>query len=129
MKKAVLSLVYLSGWIYPLSVTVYTVLDYFFKIKTTLMGPFDFGNDSIMGYIFSSIIFAFVTFTVYFVLILIKRPASKLFYLTLINLPLYILSIACVFLGETYVWIAIVSLTVFVATIIFTLSFNIKANI
>jgi len=88
-KKYILSGVYLIGWLYPLSVVVYTIADRYLKIRTSLMGPFDFGNDSIMGYVGYSLIFALITFLIFFITVIVKFRISKWFYLALLNLPIY----------------------------------------
>ena len=87
--KYILSGVYILGWLYPLSVLIYTIADRYLKIKTSLLGPFDFGNDSIMGYVFFGFLFAVVSFIIFFVAVIIKFRVSRRFYFSLLNLPFY----------------------------------------
>lgn len=119
-KKLVLCGIYLLGWLYPLSVVLYTVTDHYLKIKTSLMGPYDFGNDSIMGYIVYSLILALITFLIFFVATIVKFRVSKLFYLTPLNLPIYFLVLFSPFLSTVHLYPFAVILVV-IATITSTL--------
>ena len=98
MRKHLLTTTYLVGWAYPLCVIAYIIMDKLFKIRTSLMGPFDFGNDSIIGYVYISLIIAVVTFAAFFILTKVCFKTAKSFYLSLINLPLYFLCLFSNFL-------------------------------
>ena len=92
MKKTIPLIGYYLGWIYPVIVNAYMVLDPYLHIRTKLSGPLDFGNDSIMGYMFDSLIFAAFTFLIYF--IYYKEPLKN--WGVLVNLPLYFVSVVVV---------------------------------
>lgn len=82
---------YLLGWIYPLSTIIVNLLD----VKTKLTGLYDFGNDSIMFWLFYGTVFAIITFAVYFTYFYKKYDTEKAFRFTFINVLLYYPSIAC----------------------------------
>lgn len=125
MRKKIFSMIcYILGWIYPLCVSVYLVLDRFFSVKTKLTGPFDFGNDSIMGYVWLSMIIGFITFLVCFVFIKVKLKTHWSFYLTLLNIPINILSVYAGFYEYEFpnlsFIIALLSLVMFIFTVTVT---------
>lgn len=122
MKKILPLIGYLIGWIYPLSVNSVVVLDHFLNLKTTLMGPFDFYNDSIMGYIFFSLILSALTFAVYFICFV--KPLKH--YFVLLNLPLYVLSVFASFIYNDFILIAVIFLVLSITAIIYTTTVSIK---
>ena len=87
-KKFILSAVYLLGWLYPLSILVFNIADCFLVIKEPYAGPFDFNCDAMIGWVFYGLLIALVTFLIYFITSVVKFNVPKLFYLTLLNLPL-----------------------------------------
>lgn len=124
MKKIIPLAGYYLGWIYPLAVNVYAVLDPYLHIKTKLMGPLDFGNDSILGYAFYSLVFSAFTFLIYF--IYYKEPLKN--WGPLVNTPLYFISVFIVpFYGETYHPISIVALLLAIASIVYTTVVSVEA--
>jgi len=128
-KKCILSGIYLLGWLYPLSVVIYTIADRYLKIRTPLMGPFDFGNDSIMGFMFYSLLLALVTFLYFFVKSVMKYRVSKEFYFALLNLPLYLGALYTGFeFFYDYIWAVCIALAVILTTITLTLLALFKAE-
>lgn len=124
MKKIIPLIGYYLGWIYPLAVNVYAVLDPYLHIKTKLGGPLDFGNDSILGYAFYSLVFSALTFFVYFVYY--KEPLKN--WGPLVNTPLYFISVFIVpFYGEAYPIISIVTLLLAIGSIAYTTVVSIDA--
>lgn len=125
MKKIIPLIGYYLGWIYPLIVNTYIVLDRYLHIKTKLMGPLDFGNDSIIGYMFYSLIFAAFTFLIYF--IYYKEPLKN--WGVLVNLPLYFISVYIVpFVFEDHFFpLTMVSLLLSICTIIYTTVVSVDA--
>ena len=91
MKKLMVIVGYLLGWIYPMS----TIIINLFNVRTKLMSAFDFGNDSIMFYLFYGTIFSIITFIIYFLYFYKKFDVKKGFYFTFINVLLYYPSIVC----------------------------------
>lgn len=124
MKKIIPLIGYYLGWIYPLAVNTYTVLDPYLHIKTKLGGPLDFGNDSILGYAFYSLVFSAFTFFIYF--IYYKEPLKN--WIPLVNPSLYFISVFIVpFYGETYQIISIVTLLLSIGAIAYTTVVSIDA--
>ena len=124
MKKIIPLIGYYLGWIYPFAVNIYMVLDPYLHIKTKLSGPLDFGNDSIIGYIFYSLIFSAFTFLIYF--IYYKEPLKN--WGPLVNLPLYFITVYIVpFYGDTYPIISIIALLLSIGTIAYTTALSIDA--
>lgn len=127
MKKRLFpTICYIIGWIYPVCVSIYLIADRFFNLKTKHTGPFDFGNDSIMGYVWLSMIIGFVTFLIYFIFIIVKFKTHWSFYLTLLNIPINILSVDAGFheyeFPNVCFIVALISLAVFIFTV--TVSFK-----
>lgn len=91
MKKALVTIAYLFGWIYPVS----AILINLFDVRTEFMGFFDYHKDSIIGYLFYGTIFSIITYIVYFVYFYEKYDIEKGFYFTFANVFLYYPSIAC----------------------------------
>lgn len=92
MKRVITTVLYLLGWIYPIS----TIIVNLSGVRTDLMGMFDFGNDSIIFWLFYGTVFAVVTFVVYFAYFYNKYDIKKnIFYFTFINVFLYYPSISC----------------------------------
>ncbi len=91
MKKIIPIIVYLLGWIYPLSANVYVYIDGFFGIKNDPI-IFEFNQNWIAGILFSALAFSIMTFVIYFIANLIFCKREEVFYLTLLNLPLYLVS-------------------------------------
>ena len=91
MKKATPIIFYLLGWIYPVS----TIIVNLSGVRTDLMGLYDFGNDSIMFWLFYGTVFSIITFVVFFTYFYKRYDIRKLFYFTFINVLLYYPSIAC----------------------------------
>ena len=124
MKKIIPLIGYYLGWIYPVIVNAYMVLDPYLHIRTKLSGPLDFGNDSIIGYIFYSLIFSAFTFLIYF--IYYKEPLKN--WGPLVNLPLYFITVYIVpFYGDTYPIIPIISLLLSIGAIAYTTVVSIDA--
>lgn len=116
--KYTLTGIYILGWLYPLSVVIYTIADRYLTIRTPLMSPFDFGNDSIMGYMFYSLLLALVTFLYFFVKTVMKYRVSKEFYFALLNLPLYLGALYTGFeFFNDYIWAVYIVLAVILTTI------------
>ena len=117
MKKIIPLIGYYLGWIYPIIVNAYIVLDPYLHIRTKLSGPLDFGNDSIMGYMFDSLIFAAFTFLIYF--IYYKEPLKN--WGVLVNLPLYFVSVVVVpWYTESYPLLSAVALLLSIGAIVYT---------
>ncbi|MBE6786506.1 MAG: hypothetical protein E7538_09810 [Ruminococcaceae bacterium] len=93
-KKYILSAIYLLGWLYPLSILVFNIADYFLVIKEPRGCPFDFNNDAMIGWCFYGLLIGFVSFLIFFIASFVKFRMSKLFYLTLLNLPVIFFLIA-----------------------------------
>ena len=91
MKKPIVIVGYLLGWIYPISAIIINLLN----IKTKLMSAFDFHNDSITGYLLYGTIFSLITFIIYYIYHNKKFDISRGFYFTFINVFLYYPSIIC----------------------------------
>ena len=124
MKKIIPLIGYYLGWIYPFAVNTYMVLDPYLLIRSKLSGPLDFGNDSIIGYIFYSLIFSAFTFLIYF--IYYKEPLKN--WGPLVNLPLYFITVYIVpFYGDTYPIIPIISLLLSIGAIAYTTVVSIDA--
>ena len=124
MKKIIPLIGYYLGWIYPLAVSTYIVLDPYLHIRTKLSGPLDFGNDSIMGYMFDSLIFAAFTFLIYF--IYYKEPLKN--WGVLVNLPLYFVSVVVVpWYTESYPLLSAVALLLSIGAIVYTTVVSIDA--
>ena len=124
MKKIIPLIGYYLGWIYPFAVNTYMVLDPYLHIRTKLLGPLDFGNDSIIGYIFYSLIFSAFTFLIYF--IYYKEPLKN--WGVLVNLPLYFITVYIVpIYGDTYPIISIISLLLSIGAIAYTTTLSIDA--
>ena len=124
MKKIIPLIGYYLGWIYPLAVNTYTVLDPYLHIRTKLSGPLDFGNDSIMGYMFDSLIFAAFTFLIYF--IYYKEPLKN--WGVLVNLPLYFVSVVVVpWYTESYPLLSAVALLLSIGAIVYTTVVSVDA--
>ena len=87
-KKYRLTGVYLLGWLYPLSILIFNIADYYFKIKEPYACPFDFNCDAMIGWCFYGLLIALVTFLIFFITVIVKYKTQKTFYLTLLNLPL-----------------------------------------
>ena len=79
MKKPIVTVGYLLGWIYPISAIIINLLN----VSPKLMSAFDFGNDSIMFYLFYGSIFSIITYIIYFLYFYKKFDVKKrfLFYL------------------------------------------------
>ena len=92
-KKYLLSGIYLLGWLYPLSILIFNIADSYLVIREPRGCPYDFNNDTMIGWCFYGLLIAVVTFLVYFVKAILKFRMSKLFYLTLLNLPVLFLLI------------------------------------
>lgn len=122
MKKAKLIVCYLLGWAYPLSVSIVSVFD----IRTKLGGAFDFGNDSIIFYMFWSLVFAVVTFGVFFYYIKTRFETKSDFFFTLFNIPLYFVSIYCELYTFSYPWISVVTLVLAALIIAYTVFVTVK---
>lgn len=125
MKKIVPLIGYYLGWIYPLVVNAYIVLDPYLHIKTKLTGPLDFGNDSIIGYIFYSLVFSAFTFLIYF--IYYKKALKN--WGVLANLPLYFITVYIVpfFYTDTYPIISVIALLLSVSAIVYTTVVSVDA--
>lgn len=124
MKKIIPLIGYYLGWIYPIIVNAYIVLDPYLHIRTKLSGPLDFGNDSIMGYMFDSLIFAAFTFLIYF--IYYKEPLKN--WGVLVNLPLYFVSVVVVpWYTESYPLLSAVALLLSIGAIVYTTVVSIDA--
>ncbi len=123
MKKTIPLIGYYLGWIYPIVVNAYILLDPYFHIKTKLMGPLDFGNDSIMGYVFYSLVFSAFTFLIYF--IYYKEPLKN--WGPLVNLPLYFVSLVIVPIYENQYFISTIALLLSVSAIVYTTIVSIDA--
>lgn len=125
MKKIIPLIGYYLGWIYPLALNIFVILDYFLFIRTKLSGPFDFGNDSIVGYIFYSLVFSAFTFFIYF--IYYKEPLKN--WNVLVNLPLYFVSVYIVpfIFADNYFFLAVISFICIVSAIVYTTIVSIKA--
>lgn len=91
MKKLIVIVGYLLGWIYPISAIIINLLN----VRIKLMSAFDFHNDSIMFYLFYGTIFSIITFIIYFAFHYKKYDVEKGFYFTFINVFLYYPSIVC----------------------------------
>ena len=92
MKKIIPLIGYYLGWIYPLAVSTYIILDHFLHIRINNSGPLDLGEESTLMYMFYFLIFAALTFLIYF--IYYKKPLKN--WGVLVNAPLYIVSIFCI---------------------------------
>ena len=124
MKKIIPLIGYYLGWIYPIIVNAYIVLDPYLHIRTKLSGPLDFGNDSIMGYMFDSLIFAAFTFLIYF--IYYKEPLKN--WGVLVNLPLYFVSVVVVpWYTESYPLLSAVALLLSIGAIVYTTVVSVDA--
>lgn len=124
MKKIIPLIGYYLGWIYPIIVNAYIVLDPYLHIRTKLSGPLDFGNDSIMGYMFYSLIFAAFTFLIYF--IYYKEPLKN--WGVLVNLPLYFVSVVVVpWYTESYPLLSAVALLLSIGAIVYTTVVSVDA--
>lgn len=124
MKKTIPLIGYYLGWIYPLVVNSYAILDHYFNIRTKNMGPLDFGYETIVAYIFYSLIFAGFTFLIYF--IYYKEPLKN--WVVLLNLPLYFVSTYCVvFVFRDYFPLTVISMILSAATVIYTTVVSIDA--
>lgn len=122
MKKTAVISAYLLSWFYPISVNVVSILD----IKTKLSGPYDFGNDSILFYMFWSFILAVIIFGICFYYIKTRFGAGADLYFTIVNIPLYLIGVYCGLYCDTYPWIATVALVVEVITVLYTVSVAVK---
>ena len=91
MKKPIVIVGYLLGWIYPISAIIINLLD----VRIKLMSAFDFHNDSILFYLFYGTIFSIATFIIYFAFYYKRYNVKKGFYFTFINVFLYYPSIVC----------------------------------
>lgn len=125
MRKKIFPMVcYIIGWIYPLIVSIYLILNMFFNVKTKLTGPLDFGNDSIMGYVWLSPIIGLLTFLIYFIVVKVKFKTHWSFYLTLLNIPINILSVNAGFYEYEHPTlsfvIALISIVAFALTLVAT---------
>ncbi len=125
MKKIIPIIIYLLGWIYPLCAAGYAVLEVFIVIRNE-PAMFNFGQNWIAGYIISAFIFAIVTFIIYFVCGIIFCNVSRIFCLTLLNLPLYITSLYAPFYSYSIEWIAFVALFAALAIVVFTVYVSLK---
>lgn len=124
MKKIIPLIGYYLGWIYPIIVNAYIVLDPYLHIRTKLSGPLDFGNDSIMGYMFYSLIFAAFSFLIYF--IYYKEPLKN--WGVLVNLPLYFVSVVVVpWYTESYPLLSAVALLLSIGAIVYTTVVSVDA--
>ncbi len=124
MKKTIPLIGYYLGWIYPLVVNSYAILKHYFNIRTKAMGPLDFGYETIVAYIFYSLIFAGFTFLIYF--ICYKKPLKN--WVVLLNLPLYFVSTYCVvFVFRDYFPLTVISMILSLATVIYTTVVSIEA--
>ena len=124
MKKIIPLIGYYLGWIYPIIVNAYIVLDPYLHIRTKLSGPLDFGNDSIMGYMFYSLIFAAFTFLIYF--IYYKEPLKN--WGVLVNLPLYFVSVVVVpWYTESHPLLSAVALLLSIGAIVYTTVVSVDA--
>lgn len=127
MKKSVPLVTYIIGWIYPVSANIFAVLDNYIRIKVSYFGPFNFYNDSIMGYVLYSFIISVATFLIFFIYSIIKFKPPKSFYFVLFNLPLYFASIfASVLYTDTYLWVGILSLIITLSVIVFSVAYVLK---
>ena len=93
-KKLILCGIYLFGWLYPLSIVAFNIVDHYLKIKVPYACPFDFNCDAMMGWCFYGLLIGFVSFLIFFIASFVKFRMSKLFYLTLLNLPVIFFLIA-----------------------------------
>ena len=93
-KKYILSGIYLLGWLYPLSILVFNIADSYLVIREPRGCPYDFNNDAMIGWCFIGLLIGFVSFLLYFIAVIVNFRLSKLFYLTLLNLPMLFLLIA-----------------------------------
>ena len=96
-KKCILAAVYLLGWLYPLSILIFNIADSYFVIREPYGCPYDFNSDAMIGWVFYGLLIALATFLIYFITATVKFNLSKLFYLTLLNLP-------SLFLLITFAW-------------------------
>lgn len=96
-RKYTLTAIYLLGWFYPLSILVFNIIDNFIVIREPFGCPYDFNNDTMIGWVFYGLLLALVTFLIYFITLIVKFKVSKIFYLTLLNMPL-------LFLLITFAW-------------------------
>ena len=122
MKKIIAIIIYLLGWIYPMSTNVVSILD----IKTKLSGPYDYGNDTILFYMFSSFVFSAITFGIYFYYMETRFDTGFKLYFTFVNIPLYFLSVYCGCYSDDYPWIAIIALVVEALMILCTVFVTLK---
>ena len=124
MKKIIPLIGYYLGWIYPLAVSTYIILDHFLHIRINNSGPLDLGEESTLMYMFYFLIFAALTFLIYF--IYYKEPLKN--WGVLVNAPLYIISIGIApFYFEYNIYLAGVTLLLSIGIIIYTTVVSIDA--
>lgn len=124
MKKIIPLIGYYLGWIYPLAVSTYIILDHFLHIRINNSGPLDLGEESTLMYMFYFFIFAALTFLIYF--IYYKKPLKN--WGVLVNAPLYIISIGIVpFYFEYNIYLAGITLLLSIGIIIYTTVVSIDA--
>ena len=124
MKKIIPLIGYYLGWIYPIIVNAYIVIDHFLHIRINNSGPLDLGEESTLMYMFYFFIFAALTFLIYF--IYYKKPLKN--WGVLVNAPLYIISIGIApFYFEYNIYLAGVTLLLSIGIIIYTTVVSIDA--
>ncbi len=124
-KKFVPLIVYILGWVYPISLIACAVLDEFVVIRQMRGGPFDLNNDSMIAWVAYSIIFGIVTFFVFFISCLNNREVKGSFSFTLLNLPMYfmVLISACntdAWISYEYYWLIALTFLAPIALIVYT---------
>ncbi len=125
MKKTLPVIVYLLGWIYPLCAAGYAVLDVFIVIRNE-PDMFNFGQNWIVGYIIWALIFAIVTFLIYFVCGIVFCNVRGIFCVTLLNLPLYFVSLYSPFYSDSISWITFAALLSALVIVVFTVYVSLK---
>lgn len=124
MKKIIPLIGYYLGWIYPILVNAYIVIDHFLHIRINNSGPLDLGEESTLMYMFYFFIFAALTFLIYF--IYYKEQLKN--WGVLVNAPLYIISIGIApFYFEYNIYLAGVTLLLSIGIIIYTTVVSIDA--
>ena len=124
MKKIIPLIGYYLGWIYPLAVSTYIILDHFLHIRINNSGPLDLGEEPTLMYMFYFLIFAALTFLIYF--IYYKEPLKN--WGVLVNLPLYFVSVVVVpWYTESYPLLSAVALLLSIGAIVYTTVVSIDA--
>lgn len=128
--KYILSAVYLIGWLYPLSILIFNIADYYLVIKEPRGCPYDFNNDTMIGWCFLGLLIGFVSFLLYFIAIIVKFRVKKWFYISLLNLPVifYLIAYAWVYSNAESLSYNIIMLAVSLTIIVFSLLALFKAE-